>query len=101
MDSEYQPISQVERLLTVHPWLLEAQAWKLLRIKYVLMGPELTIHNPDHLQLIMQYSNSQPRPQRLDAPDTYWLDLQDSLNRWGGSKTWQQLQQLGQIAKTD
>lgn len=54
MDSEYQPISQVERLLTVHPWLLEAQAWKLLRIKYVLMGPELTIHNPDHLQLIMQ-----------------------------------------------
>ena len=54
MDSEYQPISRVERLLEAHPWLLEAQAWKLLSIKYVLMGPELTIHNPDHLQLIMQ-----------------------------------------------
>ena len=35
-------------------WLLEAQAWKLLSIKYVLMAPELTIHNPDHLRLIMQ-----------------------------------------------
>lgn len=45
MDSEYQPISRVERLLAAHPWLLEAQAWKLLSIKYVLMGPELTIHN--------------------------------------------------------
>ena len=47
MDSEYQPISRVERLLAAHPWLLEAQAWKLLSVKYVLMGPELTIHNPD------------------------------------------------------
>ena len=54
MDSEYQPISRVERLLAAHPWLLEVQAGKLLSIKYVLMGPELTIHNPDHLQLIMQ-----------------------------------------------
>ena len=53
MDSEYQPISRVERLKAAHPWLLEAQAWKLLSIKYVLMGPELTIHNPDHLELIM------------------------------------------------
>ena len=54
MGSEYQPISRVERLLTAHPWLLETQAWKLLSIKYVLMGQELTIHNPDHLELIMQ-----------------------------------------------
>ena len=54
MDSEYQPISRVERLKAAHPWLLEAQAWKLLSIKYLLMGPELTIHNPDHLELIMQ-----------------------------------------------
>ena len=51
---EYQPISRVERLKAAHPWLLEAQAWKLLSIKYLLMGPELTIHNPDHLELIMQ-----------------------------------------------
>ena len=50
---------------------------------------------------VMQYSNSQPRPQRFNAPDTHWLDLQDSLNRWGGSKTWQQFQQLGQIATFD
>ena len=54
MDSEYQPISRVERLKAAHPWLLEAQAWKLLSIKYVLMGPDLAIHNPDHLELIMQ-----------------------------------------------
>ncbi len=54
MDSEYQPFSRVERLLEAHPWLLEAQAWKLLSIKYLLMGPELTIHNSDHLELIMQ-----------------------------------------------
>ena len=53
MDSEYQPISRVERLTAAHPWLLESQAWKLLSIKYVLIGPELTIHNPDHLELIM------------------------------------------------
>ena len=45
MDSEYQPISRVERLKAAHPWLLEAQAWKLLSIKYLLMGPELTMHN--------------------------------------------------------
>jgi len=50
---------------------------------------------------VMQYSNGRPLPQRFDAPDTHWLDLQDRLNRWGGSHTWQQLQQLGQIAKTD
>ena len=54
MDSEYPPISRVERLLAAHPWLLEAQAWKLLSIKYVLIGPNLTIHNTDHLELIMQ-----------------------------------------------
>ena len=54
MDSEYQPISRVERLMAAHPWLLEAQAWKLLSIKYLLMGPELTIHNLCHLELIMQ-----------------------------------------------
>ena len=50
---------------------------------------------------VMQYSNGRPLPQRFDAPDTHWLDLQGRLNRWGGSHTWQQLQQLGQIAKTD
>ena len=54
MDSEFQPISQLEQLLAAHPWLLEAQALKLLSIKYVLMSPDLTIHNPDNLQLIMQ-----------------------------------------------
>ena len=54
MDNEYQPFSRVERLLEAHPWLLEAQAWKLLSIKYLPMGPELTIHNLSHLELIMQ-----------------------------------------------
>ena len=50
---------------------------------------------------VTQYSSSQPRPQRFDVPDSHWLEMQDRLNRWGGSKTWKQLQQLGQIAKTD
>ncbi len=36
------------------PWLLESRAWKLLGIEYVLIGPDLNIHNPDHLELIMQ-----------------------------------------------
>ena len=50
---------------------------------------------------VTQYSPLASRPSRHDVPDAHWLDLQDRLNRWGGSKTWQQLQQLGQIAKTD
>ena len=50
---------------------------------------------------LMRYSNSKPRPQRFDEPENYWLDLQDSLNRWGGSKTWQQLHQLGRMVKTN
>ena len=50
---------------------------------------------------VMQYSNSRPRPQRFDAPDSHWLDLQDSLNRWGGGQTWQRLQNLGAIARID
>ena len=56
MDSERQhPTSKrVEQILAAHPWLREAQAWRLLSIKYVLMGPNQTIHNPDHLQLVMQ-----------------------------------------------
>ena len=62
MDSEYPPSSRVERLLKAHPWLLETQAWKLLSIKYVLLGPDLTIHNPDHLQLIcLLYTSPSPR----------------------------------------
>ena len=47
---------------------------------------------------VMEYSGNRPRPQRFDAPDTHWLDLQDSLNRWGGGQTWQRLQHLGAIA---
>ena len=53
-DRQHPPSDRVERILTAHPWLGEAQAWRLLSIKYVLMGPNQTIHNPDHLQLIMQ-----------------------------------------------
>ena len=41
-------------MLAAHPWLLEARAWKLLGIEFVLVGPDLNIHNPDHLELIMQ-----------------------------------------------
>ena len=54
MDGQHQPSNRVERILATHPWLLEAQVWRLLTIKYLLMGPEQTIHNPDHLELIMQ-----------------------------------------------
>ena len=50
---------------------------------------------------VTQYSPMASRPSRHDVPDAHWLDLQDRLDRWGGSKTWQQLQQLGQIAKRD
>ena len=38
MESEYQPLSRVERLLAAHPWLIKSQASRLLSIKYVLMG---------------------------------------------------------------
>ena len=53
-DRQHQPSDRIERILAAHPWLREAQAWRLVSIKYVLMGPYQTIHNPDHLQLIMQ-----------------------------------------------
>ena len=57
-----------------------------------------------HKNFVTAYMNGGNRPSnyvRFDVPDNHWLDLQDRLNRWGGSKTWKQLQQLGQIAKTD
>ena len=85
MESEYQPLSRVERLLAAHPWLLEAQASRLLSIKYVLMGPELTIYNPDHLQLIMQEWTDH----LVEMDDAalrqmcFWIDrsrLQDEMN---------------------
>ncbi len=57
-----------------------------------------------HKNFVTTYTNGANLPShylRFDVPDNHWLDLQDRLNRWGGSKTWQQLQQLGHIAKTD
>ena len=47
------------------------------------------------------YLNSGDRPGRYEKPDRYWLELQRSLGRWGGGQTWQRLEQLGEIAKTD
>ena len=50
---------------------------------------------------VMAYSSQSNRPQRFDEPDHRWVELQENLNRWGGGQTWQQLQQLGQIARTN
>ena len=50
---------------------------------------------------VMAYSSQGNRPQRFDEPERRWVELQENLNRWGGSHTWQQLQQLGQIARTN
>ena len=50
---------------------------------------------------VMAYSSQANRPQRFDEPERRWVELQENLNRWGGSHTWQQLQQLGQIARTN
>ena len=43
-----------------------------------------------HKNFVTAYMNGGNRPSnyvRFDDPETHWLDLQDSLNRWGGSKT--------------
>ena len=50
---------------------------------------------------VTAFSLSSARPSRFDEPEQRWLELQENLNRWGGSHTMQQLQQLGRIAKTD
>ena len=50
---------------------------------------------------VTQFSLSTARPSRFDEPEARWMELQENLNRWGGSHTMQQLQQLGRIAKTD
>ena len=50
---------------------------------------------------VTQYSPQASRQSRFDVPDQRWLELQENLNRWGGSHTMQQLQQLGRIARTD
>ena len=50
---------------------------------------------------VTQFTLSTARPSRFDEPEARWMELQESLNRWGGSHTMQQLQQLGNIAKTD
>ena len=50
---------------------------------------------------VTQYSPQASRQSRFDEPEHRWVELQENLNRWGGSHTWQQLQQLGQIARTN
>ena len=47
------------------------------------------------------YLNGGQRPDRYERPESRWLELQASLNRWGRSSTWRRLEQLGQIAKSD
>jgi hypothetical protein len=50
---------------------------------------------------ITAYTSADYRSSRFDEPDRHWLELQRRLNRWSGASTWQRLEQLGQIAKTD
>jgi hypothetical protein len=54
-----------------------------------------------HSNWITAYTSQSMRPSRFDEPEQRWLELQENLNRWGGSHTMQQLQQLGRIAKAD
>ena len=34
-------------------------------------------------------------------PEHHWLELQDSLNRWGSSNSWKRYEQLGAIARAN
>ena len=50
---------------------------------------------------ITAYTPQSIRPSRFDPPERHWLELQDSLNRWGSSSSWKRYEQLGDIAQTD
>ena len=41
------------------------------------------------------------RPSRYEQPEQRWLELQDSLGRWGRGLSLERLQRLGDISKTD
>ena len=63
--------------------------------------PQIAVIAMSRSNWVMAYSSQANRPQRFDEPERRWVELQENLNRWGGSHTWQQLQQLGQIARTN
>ena len=50
---------------------------------------------------ITSYCNGPDRPSRYEQPEKRWLELQDSLGRWGPGLSLERLQRLGEIAKTD
>ena len=50
---------------------------------------------------ITSYCNGPDRPSRYEQPEKRWLELQDSLSRWGQGLSIERLQQLGEIARAD
>ena len=50
---------------------------------------------------VTQFSRVDLRPSRFDPPEQRWLELQDSLGRWGRGLSLERLQRLGEIARTD
>tara|TARA_B100000674_G_scaffold465409_1_gene448309 strand:- start:89 stop:265 length:177 start_codon:yes stop_codon:yes gene_type:complete len=54
-----------------------------------------------HSNWVTQFTLSTARPSRFEPPERHWLDLQDSLNRWGSGFSWSRYEQLGTIARID
>ena len=50
---------------------------------------------------ITAYTSQSMLPSRFEPPERHWLDLQDSLNRWGSGMNWSRYEQLGTIARID
>ena len=53
------------------------------------------------LNWITAYSSQSMRPSRFEPPERHWLDLQESLNRWGSGYSWSRYKQLGQNAQLE
>ena len=49
---------------------------------------------------ITAYTSQSMRPSRFDPPERHWLDLHESLNRWGAGFSWSRYEQLGQNASS-
>ena len=56
---------------------------------------------PRHSNWITAFTSLSMRASRFEPPERHWLDLQESLNRWGSGFSWSRYEQLGSIARTD
>ena len=79
MNEQTQSQRRVDRVIAAHPWLSQGRAWRLLAVKYKMMGSEQTIHNPEHLQLIMQ-SWADHLMEMDDASLRYLSDLMERVH---------------------